>query len=535
MDASEIIPYVEPIFRFCCKRLGNRYDAEDLASEIICHILDGMGKYEITSLDAWVWRIAHNRYARFINEDKKRCIILSGEDTLFDMAYRDQKDMDEEMAEKDFNEVFCYLHTLSAQYRNIFIDYYIGEMSIRDLAIKYSLPETTIKWRLNAGREKIRKRIGGKNMEKVYRRINWNTTCCNGSIDTDKYLHTQIARAICQAVYEKPLTVEEISMCTGIPAMYIEDEIPRLEQGEAVCKVGNKYATNFIIFRLQDRKVTESIAESLVQDIADKFEKLLKEKESCVRDLKFWGHDFGMDRLGYIVIHYVLRRKIGTIKSKRLHLENGPFPIRNDGGCGWFIVEETVDEKEERAEYNAGCNITEGSARNKGAATSRIYYYHISKYFDYEVYSNRGICWLQDHGVCETANEGVIKKDSLKEEDIGKLIENNLIVKAGNEYTMNFAHFTESQFEEFISLFDAKDEKLDAMIEDWIRAVRADFDTFVPKRLSDQINQWVSTYLFQMIGYVTDELIDRGVLRKPDKDKPLTDGIFCAQGKWIDP
>ena len=186
MDASEIIPYVEPIFRFCCKRLGN-----------------------------------------------KNPILLSGEATLFDMAYNDT---DEELSENNFNDVFYYLHTLSAQYRNIFIDYYIGEMSIRNLAIKYSLPETTIKWRLNAGREKIRKRIGAKKMEKVYRRINWNTNCCNGTLDTDKYLHTQISRAICQAVYEKPLTVEEISICTGIPAMYIEDEIPRLEQGEAICK-----------------------------------------------------------------------------------------------------------------------------------------------------------------------------------------------------------------------------------------------------------------------------------------------------------
>lgn len=58
-------------------------------------------------------------------------------------------------------------------------------------------------------------------MEKVYRRINWNTERCNGSMDSDRYLHTQIARAICKATYEKPLTVEEISIATGIPALYI--------------------------------------------------------------------------------------------------------------------------------------------------------------------------------------------------------------------------------------------------------------------------------------------------------------------------
>ena len=52
LDENKIIPYIEPIFRFCYKRLSNRCDAEDLAGEIVCHILDGMGKYQIESLDA---------------------------------------------------------------------------------------------------------------------------------------------------------------------------------------------------------------------------------------------------------------------------------------------------------------------------------------------------------------------------------------------------------------------------------------------------------------------------------------------------
>ena len=108
MDENKIIPYIEPIFRFCYKRLISRYDAEDLASEIICHVLEGMNKYQST--------------------------------------------------EEQYETVFRYPHTLSSEYRNIFVDYYIGELSIRSLAKRYSLPETTIKWRLNVGRQKIRDR-----------------------------------------------------------------------------------------------------------------------------------------------------------------------------------------------------------------------------------------------------------------------------------------------------------------------------------------------------------------------------------------
>ena len=533
MDENKIIPYIEPIFRFCCKRLSNRYDAEDLASEIICHILDGMNKYQIESLDAWVWRIAHNRYARFIAARNKNQIVLSCEDELFDIA--DYSDIDEDNTQEQYEMVFRYLHTLSSEYRNIFVDYYIGELPVRSLAKKYSLPETTIKWRLNVGRQKIRDRIGEDKMDKVYQRINWNTGTCNGNMDSDAYLHTQISRAICLAAYEKPLTVEEISISTGIPTMYVEDELPRLEYGDAICKVGNKYVTNFIIFRLKDRKQTEDVSTSVVKMLADKFEVILKEAENKISTIDFYGNNFGIGRLGYIIVPYLLRRKIRDVKNKRLNLENGPYPPRKDGGYGWFIVEETVDESESCAEYNSGCNVAGDDSGSEYKVPSHIYYYWVSKYFDYSVYHNKGMRWMCANGIPQNSVNGVVSKEALSEEDAAHLIETNLLIKSEAGFSLNFPHFTAEQFGKFVSLFEMTDEKLNDLLAEWIVTVRNHFENFVPKHLHDQINQWVSCYLHQIIGYVTDELIRRGILRKPDNEKPLTDGVFSVEGKYINP
>lgn len=443
LEENKIIPYVEPIYRFCCKRLRNQHDAEDLASEIIYYILDGMKKYKIESFDAWVWRIAHNRYARFVDMQNRSQMILAGEDLLMNITAPGDSFDEEELVEQEYETVFRYLHALSFEYRKIFVDYYIGEMSVRELARKYSLSETTIKWRLNVGREKIKKWIGEKSMDKVYKRINWNTTCCNGSVDTYGYLHKQIARAICLAAYEKPLTVEEISLRTGIPAMYIEDELSELEFGEAVCKKGNKYATNFIIFRLQDRERAEGVSVTLVKYIADKLEGLLDDKKDAVERLDFYGHDFGMDRLGYFLIPYLLRRRIGTLKSQRLNLANGPYPPRKDSGYGWFIVEEAVDENENCGEYNAGCNVAGDDSRSKEESPSHIYYYWISKYFDSQIYHGMGTRWMYDRGIPQKSKNGIIEKGSLLEEDAACLIQRNLIVKSGGDYKLNFACFTE--------------------------------------------------------------------------------------------
>lgn len=525
LDGNKIIPYIEPIFRFCYKRLSDRCDAEDLAGEIICYILDGMSKYHIESLDAWVWRIAHNRYARFIDAKNKAPTVLSC-DELFDIA--DYSDIDEDNTQEQYETVFRYLHTLSSDYKNIFVDYYIGEISVRSLARKYFLPETTIKWRLNVGRRKIRDRIGENKMDKVYQRINWHTTGCNGNMDSDAYLHTQIARAICLAAYEKPLTVEEISIRTGIPTMYIEDELPRLEYGDAICKVGNKYATDFIIFRLKDREQTEKASVSAVNMLADKFEAVLNEAEDKIGVVGFYGSDFGIGRLGYIVVPYMLRRRIRDVKNNHLKLENGPYPPRKDGGYGWFTVEETADETESCAEYDSGCNV----AINESL---RIYYYWIEKYFDCDVYHNNGIRLMLDSRAVKKAKNGLIPEDVLPDEKAAHLAKNNLITVSEGRYYLNIPYFTEEQFEKFVSLFDMTDEKINDLLAEWIKDVRKSFESFVPKHLRDQINQWMSCYLNQIIGYVTDELIRRGVLCKADSEKPLTNGIFCVKGKSINP
>ena len=99
MDGQEIIPFIEPIFRFCHHRLNHWHDAEDLAGEILLHILGGMGKYQIESMEAWVWRIAHNRYARFIEAGNRSREIFSGRELTeaeYDYCCIDEEEVEEE-------------------------------------------------------------------------------------------------------------------------------------------------------------------------------------------------------------------------------------------------------------------------------------------------------------------------------------------------------------------------------------------------------------------------------------------------------
>ncbi|MCL2284982.1 MAG: hypothetical protein FWC32_01295 [Firmicutes bacterium] len=64
INQNETVRFIEPIFHFCVKRLNSRHDAEDLASEIMVHVLNGLQKYEIDSLEKWVWHIAKDAVAK---------------------------------------------------------------------------------------------------------------------------------------------------------------------------------------------------------------------------------------------------------------------------------------------------------------------------------------------------------------------------------------------------------------------------------------------------------------------------------------
>jgi RNA polymerase sigma factor (sigma-70 family) len=139
------------------KRLNNRQDAEDLTGEIMVHILSGIRKYKIESLEKWIWSIARNRYAKYIDKRNK----TNYTETEADYAeIADTYDfIDQLIISHMYQNIFKALHKLSGEYRDILIDYYVNQSPVKQIAEKYKLPETTIKWRLNVGREKIREEI----------------------------------------------------------------------------------------------------------------------------------------------------------------------------------------------------------------------------------------------------------------------------------------------------------------------------------------------------------------------------------------
>lgn len=82
VDKEIILAYTDKIFGFCLRRLGSPDAAEELAQDIFAELLSGFGKYEINHLNAWIWRVARNRYARYIAAERRELAVFQNIDSL---------------------------------------------------------------------------------------------------------------------------------------------------------------------------------------------------------------------------------------------------------------------------------------------------------------------------------------------------------------------------------------------------------------------------------------------------------------------
>ena len=153
------------------------------------------------------------------------------------------------------------------------------------IAQRHAISAEAVKWRLHAGREKIRERM--EYMEKTYDKITMHVMC-KGSFGPDRYLGTQVYKAIAKACYDRPLTIEEISLATGIPTLYLEEALEHMVFGDAIEKNGQKYSTCFLITNQAQRSsMRRFLNGTVVAEVADRILDYIGETEEILRELDF--------------------------------------------------------------------------------------------------------------------------------------------------------------------------------------------------------------------------------------------------------
>lgn len=144
---------------------------------------------------------------------------------------------------------------LSKLTREVIIDYYYNGSDVGTIAARLNIPVGTVKSRLFAGREKIRK--GFDTMNETTRtlagRLNtWYDGRSGRNEPNALIIDDLIVQNLLALAYERPLTLPELADSIGIPTVYIEPITKKLVDAELMTESNGRVATDFIIYRPED-------------------------------------------------------------------------------------------------------------------------------------------------------------------------------------------------------------------------------------------------------------------------------------------
>ncbi len=158
--------YMEKVFYFCLRKTGDEHEAEDLTSDISLAVFSELRRGVVPeSFSGWVWQIARNRYAKWVDVKHKRSEFETVTD-ISDLVLTDGTSLESEYIQKeDLSLLRRELAFISSEYRNVIVAYYIGDRSVRDIAASLSLPVGTVKSKLFRARNILKE---GMNMAREF-------------------------------------------------------------------------------------------------------------------------------------------------------------------------------------------------------------------------------------------------------------------------------------------------------------------------------------------------------------------------------
>lgn len=256
MQKETVLQHYDDLSRLALAKCGTQFDADDLVSETMLAAFAFLSRGGVIEHPkTWLTNTLLHKFHDALRK-KYRSPVVMGLETAADLTNDIRLD-EEYAASEEAAAVRRELIYLAKITREVMIRYYFNGDSVGAIARALSIPEGTVKSRLSAGRERIKK--GLLSMENRDNQLpgilNISFTGRDGAngrpmslVDGDL-----IAQNLLLQAYEKPLTLPELASRVGIPTAYIEPIVQKLHDGELMVRTaGDKYYTDFIIYTPED-------------------------------------------------------------------------------------------------------------------------------------------------------------------------------------------------------------------------------------------------------------------------------------------
>ena len=345
--------YAGILLRWAVKKTGNRQDGEDLAQEVLLQVFVYLSKgNEIRKMDNFIWKVAHHCWCNYLRKLKKVNEIMPLDETMpADSSVIDK------LAENDFlrNEISRMrrrIADLSKNQREAMILYYLEGLSVRKVAEQLEITESVVKKHLFEARNRLKRELDEMKTETsyVYRpgRLKLGISGLPADEpDTVKVNDSLIRQNLLLLCARTPKKIDELAELTGIPRAYLESELDWLTQREFLNLEGKKYLAIIpVIGERHKQAVGDLYTSGAGSQLVDKVITGLRNKESEIRSVGFYGADFSADRLLWPVLmlflSYFSRNSTTALRYKK----PDEMEIRSDGGKYYVIGNDLSDDQE---------------------------------------------------------------------------------------------------------------------------------------------------------------------------------------------
>jgi len=510
---------ITAIYGYAHNKLYDPTQADDLAGEIVCQVLTSSDRLrEESAFWGFVWRIADNTLRTHLRREKLRARILAfpDEGSEWSLGIYVPSPADT-YAEQEVvgNELYLLrreLATLSRHRREVTVAYYVGQKSCATIARELGISVDMVKYHLSQARKQLKE---GMNMTRKYGEKSYDPGVFRLDFwgDNNHYGHVfdrRLPGALMLAAYDAPMTEGELSIETGVPAVYLEDELDTLVAAGLMTKNGNRYRTNLII-------VTDAYEKEFVKRTISEYDALavelheaVKTRISDVRRLDFSGKDDDDNRLLWMILNILLYRGYEMSCFKSPVSDPPALPL---GGNGFLFG---YDNNYENHHFGG---ITGRTGNQEGTAWFSAVNYRVAitcQKYDYFRFREKGQI------MCDAILGRPSKEDP---EVIAMLIRDHIIESRDGVLHPLFPVFTEDsiwQLEEM--MIPMRDKIVDFMISISDKAETL-LRQYVPHDLDTTLCGVADVakihHRLDVMAFVLEAMVAKGLLTVPDEPTNL--------------
>ena len=297
------------IFSYCMAKTPTREDAEDLSQDILCELIKSAENIrDDRAFYAFMWGVAGNVYKQWYRKKLKNNTSELTDDIHAEDDFIEDNGSDIYLLRRE-------LALLSEKYRKATILYYIHGHSCSEISSALAISESMAKYLLFKSRKMLKE---GMSMERNLGELSYNPKTLipmysgQGPNQFWKFMQSKIKQNIVSACYNDALNVQQISLETGIPLPYLDDEIKELEDKQIIIKEGKHYKANVIVITSDCADEIERAVTKYHEEIADKMMAFLNDKLNEYKKIDFVGNDFSDNTLRWQLAAILFRMICGV-------------------------------------------------------------------------------------------------------------------------------------------------------------------------------------------------------------------------------